>query len=111
MERGVKSIKELTQDQIMLGLPDNLGKSFLLELNEAYNTNFFKIDQFIDDFLNSKGYGGEEADKARRNLSEAAQWLCNKGLLAKYQDAMRESEYFITRLGEKYLKPGSVITL
>ncbi len=55
--------------------------------------------------------GDLKEDDVRRNVSEAIQWLCNKGLLAEYKKHTKGVEYFITKLGYKYLKHGTQMIL
>ncbi|MDE0084726.1 MAG: hypothetical protein OXU23_03375 [Candidatus Poribacteria bacterium] len=109
MEYDVKPITELPLQEIKLGKSEHLGKSFLLELNE-HDEEIINLLDFVDDIVNKFSRDLNEED-VRRNLSEAVQWLCNKGLLAEYKKHTQGVEYFITRLGHKYLKPGTTMMI
>lgn len=108
MERDVKPISELLEKEITLGKPERLGESFLLELKNKHDEEIINLLDFVDDIVNKFSKDLNE-DDVRRNLSEAVQWLCNKGLLAEYKKHTQGVEYFITRLGHEYVKPGTML--
>ncbi len=106
MEYDVKPITELPLQEIKLGKPEHLGKSFLLELKNEYDEEIINLLDFVDDIVNKFSRDLNE-DHVRKNLSEAVQWLCNKGLLTEFKKHTQGVQYFISRDGHCCLKPGT----
>ena len=110
MEYDVKPISELSKKEITSGNPERLGKSFLLELKKKLDKEVIGLISFIDDIM--KKYTDSEVDTVERNLSEAVQWLCNKGLLAEIRHGtFNEPQFFITRLGHNFAEPGTTMII
>ena len=114
MEKDVKPLTELEDHLLLEQSPENLGKSFLL----AFNNRFYNEPGYVEDIIKlivKPIVDRNEnliADIVELHLSEAVQWLSNKGLLAEIRS--REhigGQFFITRLGHRYLKPGSTMLL
>lgn len=109
MERDVKPLKELDDDLFTILSPEHLGKSFLLEFKNRFDNKPAYVEEIIKPIVGRSH--DNIADIVEKYLLEAVQWLSNKGLLAEYLRLGQDRQFFITRLGHKYLKPGSTMLL
>ena len=107
MERGVKPLKELDDDLLTIRSPEDLGKSFLLEFKNRFGNKPAYVEDIIKPIVDRNH--NLIADIVELYLLEAVQWLTNKGLLAEFLRMGQDRKFFITRLGHRYLEPGTTM--